>query len=304
MGVFNFDEMQAFGKVQSVDTATVIVQVEDTAQLSKLQVNHMVAIRASKVGQTLIGMVSKIMRKYGEELEAGEEERVVSTDIVKATLIGTLLDREGGRRNVFKRTLESVPEIDSDCFIMADDVLTAFMSVISGADSGMEHPLCIGKYTINNGAPAWLDGNKLFQRHAVIVGSTGSGKSYTVATLLEKIAELKSCNAVLFDIHGEYAPIMGTGIQHYKIAGPGDVPSEQIMFLPYWLLSYEEMLALMLDRSDANAPNQAMVFSQAVIQEKTKLLEESGHDDLVGEITLDSPVPYRISTVIEYLGKH
>ena len=42
MGVFNFDEMQAFGKVQSVDTATVIVQVEDTAQLSKLQVNHMV----------------------------------------------------------------------------------------------------------------------------------------------------------------------------------------------------------------------------------------------------------------------
>ena len=286
MGIFNFDEMQAFGKVQSVDTATVIVQVEDTAQLSKLQVNHMVAIRASKVGQVLIGMVSKIMCKYGEELEAGEEGRVVSTDIVKVTLIGTLLDREGDRRNVFKRTLESVPEIDSDCFIMADDVLTAFMSVISGADSGMEHPLCIGKYTINNGAPAWLDGNKLFQRHAVIVGSTGSGKSYTVATLL--------------DIHGEYAPIMGTGIQHYKIAGPSDVPSEQIMFLPYWLLSYEEMLALMLDRSDANAPNQAMVFSQAVIQEKTKLLEESGHDDLVGEITLDSPVPYRISTVIEY----
>ena len=301
MSVFNFDEMQAFGRVQSVDTATVIVQVEDTAQLSKLQVNHLVAIRASKVGQVLIGMVSKIMRKYGDELENTGEENVVSTDIVKATLIGTLLDREGERRNVFKRTLESVPEVDSDCFIMADDVLTAFMSVISGADSGMEHPLCIGKYTINNGAPAWLDGNKLFQRHAVIVGSTGSGKSYTVATLLEKISELKSCNAILFDIHGEYAPIIGAGIQHYKIAGPGDVPSEQVMFLPYWLLSYEEMLALMLDRSDSNAPNQAMVFSQAVIQEKTAMLEENGHSDLANEITLDSPVPYRISKVIEYL---
>ena len=145
MSVFNFDEMQAFGRVQSVDTATVIVQVEDTAQLSKLQVNHLVAIRASKVGQVLIGMVSKIMRKYGDELENTGEENVVSTDIVKATLIGTLLDREGERRNVFKRTLESVPEVDSDCFIMADDVLTVFMSVISGADSGMEHPLRIGK---------------------------------------------------------------------------------------------------------------------------------------------------------------
>lgn len=305
MGIFSFDEMRAFGLVQSVDTATVIIQVQDSAQLSRLQVNYLVAIRSSKVGQVLIGMVSKIMRKFGDELEVSDENEAISTDIVKVTLIGTLLDREGEHRNVFKRTLESVPEIDSQCFIIADDMLTAFMGVISGADSGMEHPLCIGKYAINNGALAWLDGNKLFQRHAVIVGSTGSGKSYTVATLLEKIAELKSCNAILFDIHGEYTPIAGAGIQHYRIAGPADIPSEQTMFLPYWLLSYEEMLALMLDRSDTNAPNQAMVFSQAVIGGKISLLKESGHDDLSGEITLDSPVPYRISQVIEQLdGKN
>lgn len=246
-------------------------------------------------------MVSKIMRKFSDELSQPDEGETVSMDVVKATLIGTLLDREGERRNVFKRTLESVPEIDSQCFIMADDVLTAFMGVISGADSGMEHPLCIGKYTVNNGALAWLDGNKLFQRHAVIVGSTGSGKSFTVATLLEKIAELKSCNAILFDIHGEYAPITGEEVQHYKIAGPADVPSDQTMFLPYWLLSYEEMLALMLDRSDTNAPNQAMVFSQAVIAGKIAMLEEGGHNDLAGEITVDSPVPYQISHVLEYL---
>jgi len=301
MSVFNFDTMHAFGRVQSVDTATIVVQIEDAAQLSKLQVNHLIAIRASKVGQTLIGMVNKIMRKFGDELGLEDSEEIVSTDIVKVTLIGTLLDRDGERRNVFKRTLESVPEIDSECFIMTDDTLTAFMSVISGADSGMEHPLRIGKYTINNGAPAWLDGNKLFQRHAVIVGSTGSGKSFTVATLLEKIAELKSCNAILFDIHGEYSLITGAGIQHYKIAGPSDVPSEQIMFLPYWLLSYEEMLALMLDRSDSNAPNQAMIFSQAVMKEKISVLEETGRNELASEITLDSPVPYRITQVFDFL---
>lgn len=302
MSVFNFDTMNTFGRVQSVDTATIVVQVEDAAQLSKLQVNHLIAIRASKVGQTMIGMVNKIMRRFGDELGLEDPEEIISTDIVKVTLIGTLLDRDGERRNVFKRTLESVPEIDSECFIMTDDTLTAFMSVISGADSGMEHPLRIGKYTINNGAPAWLDGNKLFQRHAVIVGSTGSGKSFTVATLLEKIAELKSCNAILFDIHGEYSPITGAGIQHYKIAGPSDVPSEQIMFLPYWLLSYEEMLALMLDRSDSNAPNQAMVFRQIVIAEKISFLEEAGQNDLACEITIDSPIPYQIPKVIERLN--
>lgn len=111
MSVFNFDTMHAFGRVQSVDTATIVVQVEDAAQLSKLQVNHLIAIRASKVGQTLIGMVNKIMRKFGDELGLEDSEEIVSTDIVKVTLIGTLLDRDGERRNVFKRTLESVPKL-------------------------------------------------------------------------------------------------------------------------------------------------------------------------------------------------
>ena len=95
MGIFNFDEMQAFGRVLGVDTATIIVQVEDSSQLSRLQVNHLIAIRSSKMGQALIGMVSKILRKFSDELVGPAEEENVSADIVKATLIGTLLDREG-----------------------------------------------------------------------------------------------------------------------------------------------------------------------------------------------------------------
>ena len=50
MGIFNFDEMQAFGRVQGVDTAMIIIQVEDPAQLSRLQVNHLIAIRFIKSG--------------------------------------------------------------------------------------------------------------------------------------------------------------------------------------------------------------------------------------------------------------
>ena len=51
MGIFPFDEMSPLGRVQSVDTANVIVCVEDPLQLSQLQVNHLVAIRSSKTGQ-------------------------------------------------------------------------------------------------------------------------------------------------------------------------------------------------------------------------------------------------------------
>lgn len=112
MGIFPFSETSPLWRVQSVDTANVIVCVEDPAQLSQLQVNHLVTIRSSKTGQTLIGMVSKIMRTFAHELDA-EISEDVSSDNVRITLIGTLLDRDGLRKNIFKRTLKSIPEIDS-----------------------------------------------------------------------------------------------------------------------------------------------------------------------------------------------
>ena len=150
MSTLDFSDKKPFGKVQSVDTSVVIVRVDDAEQLSKLQVNHFVAIRSSKSGQILIGMVNKIMRKFSDEIDFDEDELKLSADIVKINLVGTFLDREGSKRNVFKRTLESVPEIDSEAFILASKILTDFMASISGFNSGMENPLCIGRYAIND----------------------------------------------------------------------------------------------------------------------------------------------------------
>jgi uncharacterized protein len=301
MTILNFPDAQSVGKVQSVDTSSVVVKVSRSDMLSKLQVNHLVAIRASKRGQHLIGLVVKIMRKFDEEIEPNNDEEARSNDIVKITLIGTFFDKIGLINNQFKRTLESVPEIDADCFIMDDVTLTNFMGVISQGNADAKNPLFIGTYTINDNAKAWLDGNKLFQRHAVIAGSTGSGKSYTVASLVEQIALLDSANAILFDIHGEYEPIKGKGIRHYKIAGPADNVKDGSMFLPYWLLTYDEMLSLMLDRSDNNAPNQAMIFSRTVLQEKELFLKENDKLSLLENLTIDSPVPYKINDLIKGL---
>ena len=155
-------------------------------------------------------------------------------------------------------------------------------------------PLSLGTYTIDEDADAWIDGNKFFQRHAVIVGSTGSGKSWSVAHILEQVARLPNANAILFDIHGEYAPIQDDGFQHLRIAGPGDLDGlrgfdQGVIFLPYWLLTYEEMLALLLDRSDQNAPNQAMVFAREVTSKKRNNLEEECRSDILANFTVDSP---------------
>lgn len=288
------------GNVIAVDTSSVVVKVENEDVLSEIQVNNLVAIKASKQRQTLIGMVSKIIRKFSEMLDDSDE--IEKDDVVKITLIGTLLDKFGTRENIFKRTLESVPEITAQCYIMNNEDLSNFMSVLSVNSEGKDNSLKIGNYTLNKDATAYLDGNRLFQKHAVIVGSTGSGKSCTVATLIEEIAKLQSSNAVVFDIHGEYEPIIGENIKHFKIAGPSDGVSDGFIYLPYWLLTYEEMISMMIDRSDNNAPNQAMIFSRTVYKCKKDYLISVGKSDIVDDITIDSPTPYDIKTLLDELN--
>jgi len=296
--VIDLSKERIIGTVESVDTATVVVHVSDSKLLSAVQVNHLVIIRSSKIGQHLIGMVNKIVRKYDLQNMGTEDEEVNTYDIVKITLVGTFIEKLGVRENVFKRTLQSVAEINAECFTMSAETLSAFMNVISQSSSMLDNPLMIGKFTLNDMAQAYLDGNKFFQRHAVITGSTGSGKSYTVASLVEQVATLHSANAILFDIHGEYAPIDGEGIKHYKIAGPGDAADDGIMFLPYWLLSYDEMTSMLLDRSDSNAPNQAAMFNKYVLEKKADYLISQGKEEVEAQFTIDSPIPYDISALI------
>jgi len=266
---------EKIGVVESVDTSNIIIKIENEEKLKKMQVNQLVVVQSSRVGQHLIALVNKIMRNSSLDAIDDENKPVYSIEnIVKATLIGTHLDVYGTKPNVFKRTLETVPEIDADCYVLLNERLTNFMKAISQVAIDSKNPLTLGSYTLDDNAEAWLDGNKFFQRHAVIVGSTGSGKSWTVARLLEQVACLPSANAIVFDIHGEYTTMNGKGFQHVKIAGPNDKSEEGILFLPYWLLTYEEMISLMLDRSDNNAPNQAMAFSNAVLEQKRMNLNE------------------------------
>ncbi|MBQ3284286.1 MAG: ATP-binding protein [Ruminococcus sp.] len=306
MSIFNLTERDSsfIGNVQAVDTASIVVKVENEDVLSNIQVNNLVIIQASKTRQTLIGMVNKIIRTFSDDvIDPDEELTSNSNDIVKVNMIGTLLDKEGLRENVFKRTLESVPEISSEVYIMNDENLSAFMNVISATSAEGTDPLNIGTYALNKHADAYLDGNRFFQKHAVIVGSTGSGKSCTVATIIQQIANLKSANAILFDMHGEYAPIEGDSIKHYRIAGPTDTYEDNILFLPYWLLTYEEMQAMLIDRGDQNAPNQAMLFSRTVLNEKKSFLSENEHSELIDNITIDSPVPFSISEVLSEFNR-
>lgn len=305
--MFDWSNIEPFGIVESVDTSKIIVVVDED-RINRLQINQLVAIQSPKAGQTLIGLISRITRKrcYISSLDLDDEKDAQEESIenlCSILLIGTLLQREGVSSNVFKRTLTSVPEIEAKCAVIVDEQLTNFMRTISYQSTDEAKVLSIGNYIIDDEAEAWLNGDKFFQRHAVIVGSTGSGKSWTVAKILDEMVKLPSANAILFDIHGEYTPLQGNGYEHYKIAGPSDMPSSDILFLPYWLLTYEEMLAFIIDRSDQNAPNQASAFHTQVIEKKKEYLQTNDILEDYKDFTVDSPIPFSLDLAIESLNQ-
>ncbi|ANF57730.1 ATP-binding protein [Halotalea alkalilenta] len=308
MSIFNFVDDEALGKVASVDTATVIVDVENINQLKRLQVNHLAVLQSSRPGQHLIGLITQVTRKKSaaEELNDGIVDQYAELNLCRIALIGTLLDRDGNKENVFRRTLESVPEIDANCFSLEGDNLTGFMRTLSSIAAD-KNSLTLGRYTLDEHAVAYLNGNKFFQRHAFIGGSTGSGKSWTTARIIEQMERLDSANAIIFDLHGEYSPLVGDGIQQLKVAGPADVESartldEGIVFLPYWLLSYEALVSMFVDRSDQNAPNQAMIMAREINQAKRKYLEDRNYVDILSHFTVDSPVPFDLKELLARLN--
>jgi len=311
MGILKFEDKEALGSVISVDTVAVVIRVDDLDRLRRLQVNRLVVLQSSKPGQHLIGIVVKITRKADEraaEIELNSDEEIPSeNNLVRITLIGTLIDKVGTAQNIFRRTLETVPEIEANCFSLEGDRLTNFMQVISNVE--MDGPkLSLGTFTLDDEAVAYLNGNKLFQRHAVVVGSTGSGKSWTTARLLEQIASLPQANVVLFDIHGEYRPLDDEAFQHFRIAGPSDIESgrtldDGVLHLPYWLLGYEALISMFVDRSDQNAPNQSMVITRTITEAKKQTLGKPENKDILDNFTIDSPVPFELDFVLKTLAE-
>ncbi|UGB03692.1 hypothetical protein LRS40_06445 [Leclercia sp. G3L] len=63
MAIFNYTDEQALGKVISVDTSTVIINIDLPDNLKRLQVNRLVVLQSSKPGQHLIGLITQVTRK-------------------------------------------------------------------------------------------------------------------------------------------------------------------------------------------------------------------------------------------------
>lgn len=309
MSLFDFIDSDQFGKVRSVDTRRVVVQVESDEALRMARVGQLATIRLpGAIDEWLVALIDKVVKTpiTTTTSESHNEETSNATDmeiesIYNAThlsLIGTVSEIAGEKK--FSRSLRQVPEIDSICYLLKDKRLQQFMGILA-AEGEDDDALELGVYTIDERAKAFLDGNKFFQRHAALLGSTGAGKSYTLASILERAAKLPTSNLILFDLHSEYSEI--SYASHLRIPGPEDLGREDgnLLFLPYWLMNTEELQSMFVEISGFTAHNQITKFRDIVVEEKRKTLVACNETAVLSAFTMDSPIPFPIKSVRDEL---
>jgi DNA helicase HerA-like ATPase len=302
----------ALGRIIGVDTGRASIDVHDHELLTQVAIGDLVAVRGSRATEHLIGVVDRVTRSADQESfleEEGDDGEIPveagQRDLIRIVLVGTYRSVDGDRKNVLKRGADSFPQIDREAFLVKGASLQGLMSLFA---TGLKENqrLELGHFVADVSAKAIADGNKLFQRHAALLGSTGTGKSWAVALILERAAALEHSNLIVFDMHGEYKPLTegdSAIAAGFRMAGPGDIdsPGEEALFLPYWALNQEEMLALLLERGDMNAPNQASFLASQVRELKGVTAEAAGAKDVAATFTVDSPIPYSIDELLERL---
>ncbi|MCM3160802.1 anti-phage-associated helicase HerA [Metabacillus litoralis] len=164
------------------------------------------------------------------------------------------------------------------------------------SNSSNDEDFTFSSLSTNRNVKIPVNGNKFFNKHIAIVGSTGSGKSHTLTTILQKAvsgkndeySSLNNSHIILFDIHSEYKSA-------FPNANYYDINS---LTLPYWLLNSEELEELFLD-TDANDHNQRNVFKEAIVQNRK--LNLGGSAEEREKIHFDSPVFFDLEEVLQYL---
>ena len=309
--VLEFLPDSALGRVFRVDTASVWAEAIDHDRLTRVGVGSLIAFQGSNASEYLVGMLDRVTRDLQEEalLDDFDEDGVVPVearqrDLLRVVLLGTYREVDGTRRNTFKRGADSYPLVESQCWVIEGLNLQRLMGLLT-QQLDVEKQLQLGNFVADSSARAVADGDRLFQRHAALLGSTGSGKSWSVALILEKAKTLAFPNLVVFDMHGEYGPLTEGSdpiAQGFRIAGPSHSESDtRLLHLPWWLLNQEEMQALLLDRSETNAPNQAARLTHHVRELKLEHLEAAGKSEVAGRFTVDSPIPFSLENLITRL---
>ena len=154
----------------------------------------------------------------------------------------------------------------------------------------------LGEHVGTGGTKCYAEMNELLGKHTAILGSTGAGKSGTVAAVLHSLLErgaeeglaIWKPHIVVLDPHNEYSAAFP---DHQKLS-----TDDGSLILPYWLLNFSETVALVIGKTEFVATSQANIVKTALLKARVEGATALGLD--VTKITVDSPVPYRLATFI------
>ena len=211
--------------------------------------------------------------------------------LVRLTPLGEI-----GEEGEFNRGVSHFPTSGAGLFEVSQDDLHAIFSRHS------EVSYKIGRLTSFEDIDVYMDASAFFGRHTAILGQSGSGKSWTVASLIQSaMRSMPETHIILMDMHGEYSDKDVDGVisrSPFDATRVRCLNAQDIEF-PYWLLSYSELCELITDPADEYASIQTSVLRSMLIKLKR---ETNAHLEL-GHITVDSPVYYSLDDLIDAMQK-
>jgi uncharacterized protein len=296
------------GRVARLDANRVEVELSDPELITRVTVSDLVALPTG--ADFLIGLVDAVTRSAGRgpgDVSVGETGDTPLVDL-RIMPIGTFSPGQRTSAGVFRRGASAYPHVGGSCYLVDGPRLRGFMSTLAG-ELAPDERLLLGHFASDREALAVADGNHLFQRHVALLGSTGAGKSWAVALMLERASQLSHANLIVFDLHGEYGPLTQGAddaepiARGLRVAGPADVAraSRDLLHLPYWLFERDELMTLVLNPTDPHASDQVLRFTAHAQSLKKISLVDASREAAVTTFTVDSPIPYRLEHLIQGL---
>jgi DNA helicase HerA-like ATPase len=232
-------------------------------------------------------MKAEYEAERGLALNASPDERIVEADLFGE---GEWTSDAGGKPTLkFERGVATYPLPQQTVYLTPKSELR----FIYGHGTGSV--IRLGEHVGSGGAPCFADMNELLGKHTAVLGSTGAGKSGAVAAIIHSILERGEAagyaswkpRIVILDPHDEYGAAFS---EHSRLS-----TDDGTLSLPYWLLNFQETVALLIGKTEFVATSQANIVKSALIEARNDGAAALSLE--VGAITVDSPVPYKLATL-------
>ena len=212
----------------------------------------------------------------------------VKNDIANVNLVGEFINDK------FLFGVSKKPSFSATSKIISKEKIN---NIIGTPDYNEKKDLYIGKSPIYEGIDINVNINEFFSNHFAIFGSTGSGKSCSVARVLQNLFEKQNSIAykasiLIFDAYGEYHTAFKDLNKkvpeiNFKAYTTNINDSTPIIKFPLWLLSVDDIALLLEAKSRSELPiiEKAMKLVNIFAREETKVLKSK--NDIIARALLD-----------------